>query len=181
MQIKTQTLQEFLALPEGETAYELVHGQAIPKMSHKRFHCATQRVLSRLLADWDQGHIEAEWAVTLRLRGEDWVPCPDLTYIAYTRLPRDWMEDTAAPIPPDLVVEIISPGQTFGQLLQKAMDYLACGVSRVWVVDNQARSITVFFPDAPPRTYQGAAVIEDVLLPGLDLMPQTVFQQARLP
>lgn len=32
------TLEEFWALPEGETAYELVDGQATPKVSPKFFH-----------------------------------------------------------------------------------------------------------------------------------------------
>jgi Uma2 family endonuclease len=34
------TLQEFLALPEGEPYLELIDGEAIPKVSPKRF---TQR------------------------------------------------------------------------------------------------------------------------------------------
>jgi Uma2 family endonuclease len=91
------------------------------------------------------------------------------------------MEDEACPVPPELVIEIISPGQTFGQLAKKATDYLESGVSRVWVVDPQARSITVFYPDAPPRTYTKATTLTDSLLEGLELTPQQVFGEARLP
>lgn len=43
MTIKTKlTLEQFWALPEGETAYELVDGQAIPKMSPKYFQSSLQ-------------------------------------------------------------------------------------------------------------------------------------------
>jgi Uma2 family endonuclease len=91
------------------------------------------------------------------------------------------MEDEACPIPPELVIEIISQGQTFGQLAEKATDYLEGGVSRVWVVDPQARSITVFYPDAPPRTYTKTAFLTDSLLEGLQLTPQQVFGEAKLP
>jgi Uma2 family endonuclease len=91
------------------------------------------------------------------------------------------MEDEACPIPPELVIEIISPGQTFGQLAEKATDYLEAGVSRVWVVDPQARSITVFYPDAPPRTYTKTALLTDSLLEELQLTPQQVFGEAKLP
>lgn len=39
MTTKTKvTLEEFWVLPEGETAYELVDGRAIPKISPKYFH-----------------------------------------------------------------------------------------------------------------------------------------------
>ncbi|WP_277878045.1 Uma2 family endonuclease [Leptolyngbya sp. FACHB-261] len=45
------------------------------------------------------------------------------------------MADEACPIAPELVIEIISPGQTFGEMTQKATDYLSAGVLRVWIVD----------------------------------------------
>jgi Uma2 family endonuclease len=65
--------------------------------------------------------------------------------------------------------------------VKKATDYLEAGVLRVWVVDPQARSITVFYPDAPPRTYTKDALITDSLVEGLRLTPQQIFGEARLP
>lgn len=177
------TLKEFLAIPESDVTYELVNGEAVPKMSPKRFHSALQRTLLMLIYEWcqGQGEVYSEWAIALKRNSEDWVPVPDLTYISYQRLPADVMEDEACPVPPELVIEIISPGQTFGQLAEKATDYLEAGVSRVWVVDPQARSITVFYPDAPPQTYTRTALLTDSLLDGLELTPEQVFGKARLP
>ena len=37
--------------------------------------------------------------------------------------------DEACPVAPELVIEIISPGQTFGDLAEKSADYLQAGVS----------------------------------------------------
>jgi Uma2 family endonuclease len=174
------SLHDFWALPPGETEYELIRGEAVPKMAAKKFHSSVQRILLRILEDWHQGHIEPEWSIELQLEGEDWVPCPDLTYISYARLPESWSENTACPLPPDLAVEIISPGQTFGLLAQKAEDYLSCGVQRIWVVDTQAQSITVFYPDRPTRTYHGNQTLQDDLLPGLSFTPQQVFQKGQI-
>lgn len=177
------TLQEFLAMPESDVSYELVEGEAVPKMSPKRFHSRVSGALYLLLSQWcqDRGEVNPEWAIALKRQGEDWVPVPDLTYVSYQRLPAEVMKDEACPVPPELAIEIISPGQTFGQLAEKATDYLDAGVSRVWVVDPQARSITVFYPDAPPRTYTKTALITDSLFEGLRLTPQQIFQEARLP
>ena len=86
--------------------------------------------------------------------------------------------DEACPVPSELVIEIISPDQTFGEMSQKAIDYLNGGVSRVWVVDPKAKTITIFYPDAPPQTKRGEAILTDNLLEGLQLTPQQVFQQA---
>ncbi|WP_143438408.1 Uma2 family endonuclease, partial [Hydrocoleum sp. CS-953] len=67
---------------------------------------------------------------------------PEILYVSYEHLSPEWIADEFCPILPDLVIEIISPAQTFGQLIAQARDYLDAGVLRVWVVDSQARSIT---------------------------------------
>ena len=184
LQTKKQlTLEEFLALPEGDVTYELVDGEAIPKMSPKKFHSRLTRVLLQLLDEWcaGRGEVCPELAIKLTRRGRDWVPSPDLLYISAARFPSDWEEDGACSVPPELAIEIISPGQTFGELAAKARDYLDAGVLRVWVVDSQARSITVFYPDAPPQTYMGDTQLIDSLFEGLEITAQQVFQLARIP
>ncbi|YAF96738.1 MAG: Uma2 family endonuclease [Nodularia sp. CChRGM 3473] len=179
------TLEEFLHLPpgEGDVTYELVDGQAIPKMSPKFFHAKLTRELIKLIEQCCQGKGEVcpEWAVKLTRLGRDWMPIPDILYVSYERLPINWDEDEACPVPPDLVIEIISPGQTFGQMIAKAKDYLDAKVLRVWVVDSQARSITVFYPDAAPQTYMGDALLTDSLFEGWEFTVEQVFQKAKIP
>ncbi|MBW4493116.1 MAG: Uma2 family endonuclease [Oscillatoria princeps RMCB-10] len=177
------TLQEFLALPEADITCELVDGEAVPKMSPKLFHSTLTGALFVLLSQWSQnrGRVGIEWSVTLTRRGQDWVPVPDLLYVSYSRLAADWMQNEACPVPPELAIEIISPDQSFGEMSEKATDYLNAGVSRVWVVDPRAKSITIFYPDAPPQTKRGDAALTDSLFEGLQLTPQQVFQQAGIP
>ena len=186
IQTKTQlTLEEFLALPEGEgdITYELIDGQTVPKMSPKKFHSRLTRALIKLLENWgeERGEIGVEWAVKLTRQRRDWVPVPDLLYVSYERLSPDWNQDEACPVVPELVIEIISQGQTFGQLAAKARDYLDAQVLRVWVVDSKARSITVFYPDAAPQTYMGDTLLTDTLFEGLELTAEQVFQMAKIP
>jgi Uma2 family endonuclease len=186
LQAKNQlTLQEFLNLSpgEGDITYELVDGQAIPKMSPKFFHAKLTRVLLNMIEQSCEGKGEVcpEWSVALTRRGRDWVPTPDILYISYERLPTNWDKNEACPVPPDLVIEIISPGQTFGQMAAKAKDYLDAKVLRVWVVDSKARSITVFYPDAAPQTYMGDELLTDSLFEGLEFTVEQVFQKAKIP
>ena len=72
------------------------------------------------------------------------MPVPDLLYVSYERLSPDWNQDEACPVVPELVIEIISPEPTFGQLAAKTINYLDAKVLRVWIVDSKARSLTVF-------------------------------------
>jgi Uma2 family endonuclease len=171
------TLEAFLSLPEGETAYELIDGQAIAKMSPQRFHSRTSLALINLLQPWVQGRGELgiEWAVILTRRDRPWVPVPDLLYVSNERIAVMGDQDGACPVPPELAIEIISPDQSFGDIAEKAIDYLAAGVLRVWVVDPKAKSITVFAPDTLPVTYRGDRPLTDPLLPDLAFSTQEIF------
>lgn len=177
------TLQEFLELPEGDLTYELIDSQAVSKMAPKRFHSRLTGTIYTLLTQWCQnnGEVGIEWAVILKRNQQDWVPVPDLLYISRDRLPQDNIEDQACPTPPELVIEIISPGQTLGDLVAKATAYLQAGVLRVWLVDGHNRSITVFYPDAPPLTKKGSDQLSDSAFSDLSLTPDEIFNQAGIP
>lgn len=176
------SLQEFLALPEGDVCYELVNGQAIPKVSPKFFHSTLQLALGLLIRAWckGKGRVLPEWAILLKRQGKDWAPLPDLTYISYERLPKSWKRNEACPAIPELVIEIISPDQTMKKFEDKAQDYFAAGVSRVLVVDPEAISIRVFLPDGSSQVYTDNTPIVDELLPGLELTTRQVFEEAEL-
>jgi Uma2 family endonuclease len=176
------TLQDFFALPEDKPYNELIDGEAVPKALSQRFHSKTCMGLINLFEPWIQnkGELGIEWAIVLTRHGKDWVPVPDLLYISKERLTLDEFEDDSCPVPPELAIEIISPDQTFGEMAEKATDYLNVGVLRVWVVDPKAKSITVFAPDTAPVTYRGDLLLTDSLLPGLELTAQQVLQYAGL-
>jgi len=176
------TLEEFLALPEGDVNYEFVDGQAVPKVSPKAFHSALQAAFIILIRAWckGKGRVYPEWAILLKRQGKDWAPVPDLTYISYERLPASWRRNEACPALPELVIEIISPDQTMKEFEDKAKDYFVAGILRVWVVDPEAMSIRVFLPDGSSQVYTDTTPIVDTLLPGLELTTRQIFAEAEL-
>jgi Uma2 family endonuclease len=182
VQSRLLTLEEFLALPDEDQGYEFFAGQAIRKMSPKFFHASVQSALLILLSQWCQGkgRIRTEWSVLLKHEEQDWVPTPDLTYVSFECLPRNWSKDEACPVLPELVIEIISPGQTFGQLITKATNYLGAGVLQVWVIDTSAQTITVFSPGTMPMTFTGAQPLTGLVLSEFVLTPQQLFEQSEL-
>jgi Uma2 family endonuclease len=188
IQLKTQlTLEEFLALPEGDITYELIDSEAVPKfkndeISPKFFHSSITGALFILLSAWAQGkgRVVIEWAIKLTRNQQDWVPVADLTYVSYNLLSANWLQDEACPVAPELVIEIISPDQTFGEMTEKATDYLKAKVQRVWIIDTRAKTITIFYPDILPQTKRGTDSLEDSLFEGLQITPEQIFQQARI-
>ena len=171
------SLEEFLKQPEDRC--ELVDGTLKPKVSPKYKHAKTQLYLLTVLNEWCQqqqrGRVLPEWGIILKRQGNDWVPIPDLTYVSYQRLSADWDEDTACPVIPELVVEIISPSQTFGELTEKTENYLKNGIDRVWIVDPQAETVTVFRKDQNFETLRDEQLITDSLLPKLEIAISDLF------
>ncbi|NET74056.1 MAG: Uma2 family endonuclease [Sphaerospermopsis sp. SIO1G2] len=188
IQLKNKlTLEEFLSLPETDTIYELFDGTALPKykneqISPKFFHGLTTGSLFILLSKWSQnkGRIVIEWSVKLTRNKQDWISVPDLTYVSYQRLPLDWLKDEPCPVIPELVIEIISPGQTFGDMIEKATYYLQSGISLVWIVDTISQTITVLTSSSLPTTFRNQQVIRHELLPDLQITPTEVFKNAGL-
>jgi len=76
----------------------------------------------------------------------DTVRGPDVAFVANERLDRIPTEGYAE-LAPDLVVEVLSPGDRAGELLAKVGDFLAAGTRLVWVVDPRRREARVFRPD----------------------------------
>ncbi|MEI6065143.1 MAG: Uma2 family endonuclease [Pseudanabaena sp. ELA748] len=178
--VQKLTLAQFLSLPESDESFELVNGEAVKKAIPKFFHSSLTGAFLTELYSWADGvgQVMIEWSVLLKRDQKDWVPVPDLLYVSYDRLSKDWCEDAPCPVLPELVIEIVSPDQTFNLLSRKALDYLSAGVDRVWVVFPPMRSVTVFFADRPPETYRGDRFITDELFPDLAVTIEQFFVKA---
>ena len=80
-------------------------------------------------------------------RSPDTVRAPDVAFIAQSRLPVDDIPDSFLEIIPDLVVEVISPGDSRREVEEKMADWLRSGVRLAWAIYPATRSATVYRPN----------------------------------
>ena len=78
------------------------------------------------------------------------------------RVPTEPIPDLA----PDLVVEVLSVGDTPGEMARKRREYFSAGVQVVWQVDPRARTVEVF--TAPE---QSTVLHETPMLDGGTVLP----------
>ena len=127
------SLSEYL-----ETSYrpdcEYVDGEIRERNVGKWEHARVQA----LLAAWFSNH-EKEWGVMVSTEqrvqvSPSRVRIPDLVVLAAGPQPDVLVE------PPLLVIEILSPNDTYSDTQERAEDYRAMGVGTVWIIDPKTRS-----------------------------------------
>jgi hypothetical protein len=102
----------------------------------------------------------------------------DVSFIRSERLPGGPIRKGHGRIAPDLAVEVISPGDLAYDIIDKVQEWLAAGVSQIWVVMPPARTITIYRPDGLERIlHENDALTADALIPGFhcrvgDLFPR---------
>jgi Uma2 family endonuclease len=107
------------------------------------------------------------------------VRIPDVAFIAWDRLPGRRLPADAIPeIMPNLVIEVLSPGNTSGELARKCREYFDAGVQLVWLVDPRTRSVDVYTAlDHMTRLSAMETLDGGRVLPGFTLSLQELFHE----
>ena len=141
------TPEELLTKPNGDR-YELVDGRLVERdMGAQSSRIAT--ILIRLLDMHATAHnlglvFATDCGYQIFADRPNQVRFPDSSFIARGRLPDDRAPAGHVRIPPDLVVEVVSPRDTACELDQKVEEYLQAGVRLLWVVYPSTRRVMVY-------------------------------------
>jgi Uma2 family endonuclease len=90
---------------------------------------------------------------------------PDASFISWQRFPKGAL-GAAADLAPDLVVEILSKGNTKREMDRKLHEFFKSGVRLVWYVDPKKRTARVY---TSPK--HSTLLVEDDFLDGGDVLP----------
>jgi Uma2 family endonuclease len=148
--------------------YELIDGVLVEKVMGMTEACLAAelgRLLGNFVAEHGLGFVAGADGTIRLLPGL--VRIPDLSFTSWQRVGR--REYPREPIPdlaPDLVVEVLSEGNTAAEMARKLKDYFVAGVRLVWFVDPLRRSVRVH--TAPD---QSQLLTEDQTLTGGEVLP----------
>jgi Uma2 family endonuclease len=99
------------------------------------------------------------------------VRIPDVSFIAWEKLPGRRLP--RQPIPdllPDLVVEVLSEGNTPHEIARKLDEYFALGVRLVWLVNPALETVEVYTSHHQSLLLDKSAILDGgVVLPGFTL------------
>jgi Uma2 family endonuclease len=169
---KLLTAEEFMAADLGDGNYELVRGEIVemprPTPEHGRVCMNAGFALELFGRQTGLGYAITNDSAVLTERDPDTVRGPDVCFYTHARWPRSQLGKGLPPVPPDVAVEVYSPGNRRGKMNKKIWEYLEIGVLLVWVVYPETRTVAIHrMDDQPPLILREDAVIENLPeLPG---------------
>jgi Uma2 family endonuclease len=171
------TLEEFLRLPETKPASEYVDGRIEQKPMPQGKHSALQMEWASWFRDCLKPSRLGRSFTELRCTFAGRSLVPDVSCFIDSRIPRDAAGEMGEVfrLAPDIAVEIISPKQSAAGLRTKLSFCVANGVSLGLLVDPYEKTITVFAPDAAPRTLRQGPIDFGAVFPGVAVTVEAVW------
>lgn len=162
------TADELERLPETGKRTELVRGHLIvsepPGFQHGDVVVNLAAIMKAYVRAGNLGRVLAETGFVLATN-PDTVRGPDISFVRRERVP-DPIPRGFARFSPDLAIEVLSPDDRPGKVLEKVADYLSAGTLLVWVIDPDRRQTRVHRADGT------VSVISDTdSLDGEDVLP----------
>jgi Uma2 family endonuclease len=174
------TAEEFDELPQPEdgSQQELVNGVVVTMPPPSFYHglCCNRigRKIGNLVEDAKLGYVTCNDSGVILAREPDTVRGPDLAFWSRQRMPEPPRAGYPE-IPPDLVVEVLSPSDVFPQILRKVQQYLRAGTREVWVVVPEDRSVTVCRPGQDQVILSNSESLSSDILPGFSCLVGELF------
>jgi len=175
---RRHTYADYLNTPD-EQRFELVEGELIMTPSPSTYHQWISKNIGFELESYVRDHgvgrvFYAPYDVRL---GDENVLQPDVLFISTERVGIIGEKNVQGP--PDLVVEVLSEGSGYRDLVTKKRLYAEFGVREYWIVDPGEKTVEVFSLTNKSYTlasrFTEADTLESLLLPDLRIDLVSVF------
>ena len=150
------TVEEFSRLPESGGPTELVRGRVVRMNPPKPYHGWVCNTVGRLLGNHVEAHglgyVLGNDSGVITERDPDTLRGADVAFYSYAKVPRGSLPRSRyLDVPPDLIIEVLSPDDRWPRVLAKVAEYLSAGVGVVAVLDPDGRNLHLHEGDRPAR------------------------------
>ena len=176
-QTHLMTVEEFMNIDDEPNRHELIKGELLTMTPPKPLH---GRVVTNLTIFLGQ-HVKANRLGVVytesgyHLETEpDTVLGPDMSFVSAQRV--DQSDEHYYEGPPDLAIEVLSPGDRKGYVARKLALYLDTGTRSVWLVNPRRRTVEVVSSTNDRRTFHENDELVDDTVPGFRAKVSEIFE-----
>ena len=170
------TAEEFMNLDDDSHRHALIKGELLtmplPKHVHGRVTANLTILLGQHAKANNLGEVVAESGYKLE-SDPDTVLGPDVSFVSRERV--DQADDRYYDGPPDLAVEVLSPGDRKGYVERKIALWLETGTRSVWLVNPRRRTVEVISSLDDRRTLHETDELVDDTVPGFRVRVSEIF------
>ena len=170
------TAEELGNLPDEPFRHELIKGELLtmplPQLEHMRVSANLTIILGQYVKANRLGKVYAEGGYKLE-SDPDTVLGPDVSFFSQDRIrlsPEGYFEG-----PPDLAVEVLSPGDRKDKVEHKLSLWLEFGTRSVWLVNPRKRTVEVISSTGERRTLHETDELVDETVPGFRVPVSEIF------
>ncbi len=172
---KVWTVDDYLSLGELSTPCQLLNGELIISPAPNLNHQQTSRKLSKILDRFIQEEELLYAPIDVYLDSRN-VFQPDLLGITQER--KSFLSERGIEGPPDLILEIISPSNSYMDRYEKKVAYQQFGVTEYWIVDPANKTLEIYNGsawDKPWLYLANEGAVKSTILPTLTFDLKEIF------
>lgn len=159
---------------------ELVDGEVVEMPGAGALHTMIVALLYRRLHDFvnqhDLGLVFPDGLAYVLWRGPDQVRIPDVSFVAWDRVPEEGVPEGFWEGSPTLAVEVVSPHDRADAIHERVQDYLEAGSTQVWVLWPRRQSVSVYRANEDTRELGPGAMLDGGdMLPGFSVRASDLF------
>ena len=177
---KLHTAEELLRLPDDGMRRELVRGEirTMTPAGNEHGYLAGE-ILGELRSHVKANGLGRTYAAETGFKIEsdpDTVRAPDAAFVSRDRVEKMGYVKGFWPGPPDLAVEVVSPGDTHAEVVEKSLAWLDAGCRMVLVVEPERKVVTVYRSRQDIRILAGNEAVDGTdVVPGWRLPVAEIF------
>lgn len=173
------TAEDLLAMGDIGPS-ELVEGRIVRMSPTGSAHGWIESYLAHLLSNFVLPRnlgwlLTGEPGIYIR-RNPDTVRAADVAFVSRQRtpqLPRGYLD-----VAPELVVEIMSPGDLWQDVRSKLHDYFSIGVDQVWIVEPERQTVLLYRSPTDSEEFTLGDVLQgEGILQGFELPVASLFAE----
>jgi Uma2 family endonuclease len=176
------TPEDLAEMPDA-VGYELEDGQLVERNMSTLSCLVESLVHGKVLFHSQQFKLGYVWTGTMGFvcfpGHPDKLRKPDVSFVKAERMTPELLQTGNLPLPPDLAVEVISPGDLAHKVAEKIEEYLQAGVALIWVIEPELRIVDVYRANGVvSRLREADELSGEEVLPGFRCRVSELFPEA---
>ena len=176
---KKYNYDDYLNLPEDGKRYEVINGELVMSAAPNTFH----QTISNNIEDELRSFIKMSKSGKMFhapvdvLISETNVVQPDIIYISKDR--SDIITENNINGTPDLIMEILSPGSAYYDLLEKKELYEQFGLKEYWIVDPKKQRVDIYLNVNQQfelnQRAESEGSVKSIMIKGFEISLESIF------